>query len=90
MLFNKYSVLQLAKCMARAMTEEPVVRPGSSPFEPATSRWEYLSGFTEWHMCWSKPATTCMKAAGNWVVIQMEKWKPEHLLGQSCLVLTKI
>ena len=56
--------------MARAMTEEPVVRPGNDPLDPATSRWEYLTGFSELHICLSRPATTCMKAAGNWMAIK--------------------
>ena len=35
------------KCMARATTLDPVVGPGRLPLEPATSKWEYLSGLSD-------------------------------------------
>jgi len=36
--------------MARATTEEAVVGPGSSPEEPATSRWVYFNGVSDDNM----------------------------------------
>ena len=44
---------------------EPVVGPGRSPDDPATSKWEYFKGFSEESWCLVRPDTVCKKAPGN-------------------------